>query len=113
MKAAVTVKKNHEFRRIYRRGASAVTPCLVMYCRRNPTGASRLGITVSTKVGKAVVRNLVRRRLREIYRLDPPKPGYDVILVARKRAAFVSYQKLARAYRELSEKLGLSREEAQ
>ena len=112
MKASVTVKKNHEFRRIYRRGASAVAPCLVMYCRRNPTGASRLGITVSTKVGKAVVRNLVRRRLGEIYRLTPPKSGYDVILVARKRAAFVSYHKLAGAYRELLEKLALLREES-
>ena len=47
MKAAVTVKENHEFRRIYRKGRSAVSPYLVVYCQKNREGRSRLGVTVS------------------------------------------------------------------
>ena len=69
MKAAVTVKENHVFRRIYRKGQSSVQPALVVYCQKNRQGKTRLGVTVSTKLGKAVVRNRVRRQLREMYRL--------------------------------------------
>ena len=68
MKAAVTVKENYVFRRIYRKGKSSVQPCMVVYCQKNKQGRTRLGVTVSTKLGKAVVRNRVRRQLREIRR---------------------------------------------
>ena len=113
MKAAVTVKENYEFRRIYRKGKSAVLPCLVVYCQKNRQGKSRLGVTVSTKLGHAVVRNKIRRRLREIYRLHKEEilPGYDIILVARTRAAAVPYQKLERQYLRAVEELKLLREE--
>ena len=73
MDPAVTVKENYEFRRIYRKGKSAVSPQLVIYCQRNRRGHSRLGVSVSTKLGCAVVRNRVRRRIREIYRLNKAK----------------------------------------
>ena len=113
MKAAVTVKENYEFRRIYRKGKSAVSPALVMYCQRNRQGKSRLGITVSTKLGGAVVRNRVRRQLREIYRLNKPDmlPGYDVILVARIKAVHTPYRKLDATYRRLAGELGLMTED--
>ena len=112
MHAEETVKENRDFRRIYRKGRSAVSACLVVYCRRNGTG-NRLGITVSTKVGKAVTRNKVRRRLREIYRLNREKlrPGYDVILVARSRAASAAYGELEGAYLSLLRKLDIMAEE--
>lgn len=113
MKAAVTVKENYEFRRIYRKGKSAVSPALVMYCQRNRQGKSRLGVTVSIKLGGAVVRNRVRRQLREIYRLNKAamKPGYDVILVARTKAVHTPYRKLDAAYRRLAGELGLMTED--
>jgi ribonuclease P protein component len=113
MRAEVTVKENYEFRRIYRKGRSAVFPCMVVYCQRNRAGRSRLGITVSTKLGKAVVRNKERRRLREIYRLNRDRmvPGYDVIVVARVRAVHTPYQKLERAYLSALKELKLLREE--
>ena len=53
MDPAVTVKENYEFRRIYRKGKSAVSPQLVIYCQRNRRGHSRLGVSVSTKLGCA------------------------------------------------------------
>ena len=113
MDPAVTVKENYEFRRIYRKGKSAVSPQLVIYCQRNRRGHSRLGVSVSTKLGCAVVRNRVRRRIREIYRLNKAKmlPGYDLIVVARVRAVESDYQKLDRTYLRLLEQLDLLRED--
>ena len=113
MDPAVTVKENYEFRRIYRKGKTAVSPQLVIYCQRNRRGHSRLGVSVSTKLGCAVVRNRVRRRIREIYRLNKAKmlPGYDLIVVARVRAVETDYQKLDRPYLRLLEQLDLLRED--
>ena len=79
MKRAVTLKENYEFRRMYQKGASAVGGGMVVYCRKNRLDHNRPGITVSVKLGHAVVRNRARRRLREVYRLHTPqlKKGYD------------------------------------
>ena len=74
MKAAVTLKENYEFRRTYQKGVSAVSPVMVLYCRKNRLGRNRLGLVSSTKLGHAVVRNRCRRRLREVYRLEKPQP---------------------------------------
>ena len=75
----VSLKENHVFRRLYHRGATAGNRLLVVYCLRNGTGHSRLGLTVSAKLGHAVERNRMRRRLREIYRLHEAEllPGYE------------------------------------
>ena len=109
MKAAVTVKENHVFRRIYRKGQSSVQSALVVYCQKNRQGKTRLGVTVSTKLGKAVVRNRVRRRIREIFRLSQGKmkQGYDCIVVARTRAAHADYWELKRAFEKTCKKLDL------
>ena len=72
-------------------------------------GRNRLGVTVSTKLGHAVVRNRVRRRLREIFRLNQGglAQGYDMILVARTRAVGAEYRELERAFLSVCGKLGL------
>ena len=115
MRPEVTVKENRDFRRIYRKGRSAVSPCMVVYCQKNKQGRSRLGVTVSTKLGHAVVRNRVRRRLREIYRLNlgRTESGYDVIVVARVRAAHTAYKALEREYLSQLKWLGILREETE
>ena len=112
MRAEVTVKENYEFRRIYRKGRSAVSPCMVVYCQKNRQGRSRLGVTVSTKLGHAVVRNRVRRRLREIYRLNSPamKTGWDIVVVARTRCADAEYRRMEKAFLQACGKLGLMKE---
>lgn len=114
MDARVTVKQNGDFRRIYRRGRSAVAGGVVVYCLKNRQGMSRLGVTVSTKLGHAVVRNRVRRRFRELYRLHKGDmlPGYDIIMVARVRAAELPYAKLEKQYLRCLSQLGLLRENA-
>ena len=107
MKRTMTVKENYEFRRIYAKGRSGVSPYLVVYVRPNRRGRNRLGVTVSTKLGHAVVRNRVRRRLREIFRLNQSglAQGYDMILVARMRAVGAEYRE--RAFLNVCGKLGL------
>lgn len=112
MKRAVTLKENYEFRRLYQRGASAVSGSLVVYCRKNKLGRGRLGITVSVKLGGAVVRNRARRRLREVYRLnrDKLRPGYDVLLVARGRTLTAPWKDLNETFLRLCRKLDLLEE---
>lgn len=113
MKKTTTIKENRTFRRIYNKGRSAVTPFLVLYCRPNRCGYNRLGVTVSTKLGGAVVRNRARRRLREVYRLAQPglKQGFDFVLVARSRAVNGPYLKLTAAFYKACGQLGLVRED--
>ena len=114
MKVRCTLKKNSDFRRLYARGKSAANAYVVLYCRRNRTGENRLGYTVSTKLGHAVVRNRVRRRLREIYRLNSPrlKSGWDIVVVARTRCVGADYHKMEAAFLRACGDLGLVREEA-
>ena len=109
MKQAVTLKKNHEFRRLYQKGASAAGPGMVIYCRKNRLGHNRLGLTASVKLGGAVVRNRCRRRLREVYRLHGPvlSQGWDIILVARSRTVKASWQELNDTFVRLCRKLSL------
>lgn len=86
---------------------------MVVYCRKNREKVNRLGYTVSTKLGHAVVRNRVRRRLREIYRLNAPrlKSGYDIVIVARVRCVHAEYRQMESAFLSACEKLGLMAEE--
>ena len=109
MKAAVTLKKNHEFRRLYQKGASAVAGGMVLYCRKNRLGHNRVGFTVSVKLGNAVKRNRARRRLREVYRLAGPRlrQGWDIILVARGRTLTASWKELNDSFLRLCRKLDL------
>ena len=113
MNSRFTLKQNSDFRRLYAKGKSSANRCLAVYCRRNGRGVNRMGYTVSARLGGAVVRNRVRRRLREIARLNMPelKSGWDIVVVARTRAVTASYAELDRAYRDACAALGLVREE--
>ena len=113
MKKRCTLKKNSDFRRLYAKGKSAANPYMVLYCRRNRTRETRLGYTVSVKLGHAVVRNRIRRRLRETVRLNAPQllPGWDIVLVARSRALDAPFPKLQGAFLASCEKLGLLQKE--
>ena len=103
-----SLKNNNDFRRVYRKGTSVVHSCLVVYIRPNRQGENRLGFTVTSKVGKAHTRNRVRRRLREIYRLHESElqPGMDMVVVARARAAEVSYRRLETEFLAACHELG-------
>ena len=92
---------------------SAAAPAEKVLVFMNPAVTVKENYSVSTKLGGAVVRNRVRRRIREIYRLNKPKmvPGYDIIVVARVRAVETGYQKLESTYLRLLRQLSLLRED--
>ena len=102
--ALSTLKTRAEFLRV-RGGPRWSTPAFVLEARSRPAGISdpgdadaRFGFTVSKKIGSAVVRNRVRRRLRALVAaLDPAqvRPGFDYVLIARPGAEQRSYQDLA------------------
>ena len=108
MKFSSALKLNHIFRRLYSSSGQA-NAYLVLYARRNRTGTNRVGLTVSKKLGCAVVRNRTRRRLREIYRLNELRfsPGWDIVLVARSRCVDADFGKLTQAFLSLAEKAGI------
>ena len=110
MKFSSSLKLNHIFRRLYSTSGQA-NSMMVLYARKNRTGTNRVGITVSKRLGHAVVRNRVRRRLREVYRLNEAKfqPGWDIVVVARSRCISASFQDIVSAYLALAAKAGILR----
>ena len=108
MKYSCSLKLNHIFRRLYSTAGQA-NGLLVLYARPNRTGMNRVGIPAGKKLCKAVVRTRVRRRLREVYRLNEEKfsPGWDIVVVARSRCITASFEKLTDSYLSLAEKAGI------
>ena len=113
MKNTVSIKKNRNFRFLYRKGKTAVSPLLAIYVRRTKNTSNKLGITVSTKVGKAIVRNRVRRRIREAYRINEKlfSTGVDLVVVARHRAHDASFSEIEKNLLKLAASLGILSEE--
>jgi len=109
MKKTVSIKLNKEFKRLYYRGGSFVSREMVLYLIPNGLHINRLGITVSKKIGSAVIRNRVRRRIKESYRLTEQqlKCGYDLCFVARSRAVEADFKKLQASMTFLLKKSGL------
>ena len=108
MKFSTSLKYNHIFQRLYRTGGQA-NAYLVLYARKNRTLTNRVGITVSKKLGKAHIRNRIRRRVREVYRLneDSFRPGWDIVVVVRGKAIDASFPQLTESYLSLARKAGL------
>ena len=93
MKFSESLKKNDQFREVYKRGKSLANKYLVIYVLENNLEINRLGISVSKKVGNSVVRHHVARVIRESYQLheDMFNSGLDIVVVARKSAADINY----------------------
>ena len=94
-----TIKENNIFRRLYRSKKCYVYPQIVVYAAKNRLGEFRYGITTSKKVGNAVERSRCRRVIRAALfeyadALSKQDKGYDIVIVARKRTAFVKSTEL-------------------
>lgn len=80
------LRKSTEFKKVFNRGRKIITPTLIFHALPTDCEASRLGLAVSRRVGKAVVRNRVRRRIREAFRLqhDDLPGSYDLVVYPRR-----------------------------
>lgn len=90
---------------MYQQGRREAGECVVVYRRERP-GPTRVGISVGRRMGKAVVRNRLRRRLREILRTAPLRPDQDVVVVARGPAGIASWRRLRGEVRDLLGRVG-------
>ena len=107
--AVETICENREFRRIYARGKSYVTPLVVVYVMKNRQKQLRMGITTTKKIGNAVKRSRCRRVIREAFRTVAPElpSGWSFVLVARVKTAFVKSGQVERELRQSLKKAGL------
>ena len=104
MKFSESLKKNSDFQHVYRNGKSYANKYIVMYVLENNKGINRLGISASKKIGNSVVRHRFTRFVRESYRLHENifNSGLDIVVVARKSAAFVGYEEIESALLHLA-----------
>ncbi|HHV18137.1 MAG TPA: ribonuclease P protein component [Thermoanaerobacterales bacterium] len=93
MKKSFRLTKNLEFKNVYRTGRRLTSPFFTMYIKKNALGYSRLGVSVSKKVGKSVVRNKIKRRIKEIIRtnFDYIKNGWDIVFSVRPLSVNLDY----------------------
>ena len=110
------LKKNMEFRIVYKRGKSIANDLLVLYIFKNRKNRSdnnyiynKVGISVSKKVGNSVVRSRVKRLITESYRLKEENinKGYDFVFVARSKAKDKSYHDIDKSIHNLFKRAGL------
>lgn len=99
MQYSESLKKNKDFRNVYRNGTSYANKYLVMYVLENRTGKNRLGISVSKKVGNSIVRHRLTRLIRESYRLqeDRFRCGLDIVVIARASSKGKNYHEIESA----------------
>ena len=95
------LSKTGQYNIVYSGGKSWAGKELVLRALPNALDSSRFGFVVSRRLGKAVVRNRIKRRLREIARQMPVQPGWDIIFIARIPALKADYNDLERSIRTL------------
>ena len=93
------IRKNMEFKETYKLGKSYWNRNLVLYINKNKLDYTRIGFTVTKKIGNAVTRNKVRRKMKEICRLNFEKiqPGYDLIFISKQNVVSMEYSELEKS----------------
>ncbi len=109
VKRQYRLRDKKRFQEVRERGRCWTHPLCVMCVLPNGLPYSRFGFTASRRVGKAVMRNRSRRRLREIVRqrMTYIRPGYDLVFIARPRMVTATYQELVQAVEDVLHRAGL------
>jgi ribonuclease P protein component len=107
MRGEEYLTKPRQYALVYSQGRSWASDWLVMKALPNGLTLSRCGFSVSRRIGKAVVRNRVKRWLREILRAAPLKAGWDIIFIARQSVAEANYAGLKSVVEHLLSRSGL------
>ncbi len=107
-----TIKENYVFKKAYNKGKKQAGKYVVLYALKRKSGI-RYGITVSKKIGKAVVRNRIRRQIRESFRYLEPytNDGVDLVFVVRSAAVGAEFKTLFLALQAQMKKGGILSEE--
>ncbi len=103
MKHFNSIKKSRDFQEVYQTGRSLANRLLVMYIRKTDRPETRIGISVSRKVGNSVVRHRITRLIRESFRLheEMVEAGLDIVVVVRSAAKEENYKTIESAYLHL------------
>ncbi len=109
MNTVCTLKENRDFKRLYFKGKSFVSPVVVVYVLKNRTNNIRYGITTSKKIGKACKRNRARRVIKAALSTLLPNisNGYDLVFVARAKTPFVKSDYVLRCMSKQLEQAGV------
>lgn len=107
------IKKSKEIEKIIKKKHSLINEYYVIYIKKNiETSHFRLGVSVSKKIGNAVVRNTEKRRIREIFRnLKGELKNYDIFVVARENSLKLTFEEKKNAIIDLLKKLNIFLEE--
>ena len=107
------LRKNYEFKKVYAEGRYYVEKYVVMYIILNNSASNRVGFSVSKKVGNSVVRNKVKRLMKEVYRqfAGNSKQGYDMVFTARVGSGSADYSKIENNIKSILKKAKLQKSE--
>ena len=106
------LNENWQFRRAYQRGRSQADALLVTYVVKNKLPCTRVGLTASKKIGKAVMRNRARRVMKAaLFPLEGKiKSGYDIVFVARAKTPYAKSSQVQLVMEKQLQKAGLLQE---
>ena len=109
MERTQSLRKNDDYRHVYREGKSISDKNLVLYMLKNNSDFNRIGISVSKKVGNSVVRHRIKRLVKENYRLNEVsfKVGYDIVVIARNPSALADFHEIQKSFLKLSKRQNL------
>ena len=110
MKKGQRLTRKSQYTTVFSQGKSWANELLIIKTLPNELDWSRFGFSVSKRVGKAVIRNRVKRLLRECARLTLCKPGWDIVFIARSAISEANYHQLKRAVEELTQRAKLLQE---
>ncbi|HCS10199.1 MAG TPA: ribonuclease P protein component [Clostridiales bacterium] len=105
----IIIKKNNDYKSVYNCNNSISDYNLVLFIKKNNYNYNRFGFTAAKKIKKAVHRNVIRRRLKEIVRVNEYnlKEGYDIVLMARVNAVGSDYKSLKSSFIKLMKRKNL------
>jgi ribonuclease P protein component len=97
-RAGAHVRQRRDFKTVYDTGRKTPGRTMTIFTLARPGQVSRLGIAATRKLGGAVERNRAKRLVRELFRLNPAPPGYDIVVVPRRALFDATFRNLEAEY---------------
>ncbi|WP_347861808.1 ribonuclease P protein component [Salimicrobium sp. PL1-032A] len=114
MKKAYRIKKNKEFQNVFRNGKSFANRQLVLYYLQKDQPHFRIGLSVSKRIGNAVMRNKVKRYLRQAFHELEEElcMDYDFVVIARKPVNTMEYHEVKKSLKHVLKRSGVRKKKA-